>query len=316
VDLTVNIRTETFPSSRLVVTTHPLSDADRLAEESVLAGIRRHFAGFAGTPRETYDAMSAWTPCAAGVGFEAVSDGTVQGCWVRPSEAPRDRAILFVHGGAYALGSSQGYRGLASQIAQRAGVAVFSLEYPLAPEQPFPAAYDATRAALQWLGRQGIAQVALAGDSCGGGLVLSTLGAPVPDAPTVASIVVFSPWVDLALTGASFNDPATHDPIFKPPMLAGAAANYLRGVEARDERASPLFGQPRSLPPLAIQVGSAELLLDDSRSYAAMAAQRGGEVRLDIFEGLHHVFQRAVVELPPARLALDNAADFMSTHWR
>ena len=292
---------------------HLLADEERETEGRVLAGLARHFAEFAGTPRQAYDAMTAKTPIVDGVTTEELTDGH-HGWWVRPPEAPRDRAILLIHGGAYLVGSARAYRGLASQIASRAGVATFVLDYPLAPEHPFPAAYDSVVAACRWLVTQGVEQLALVGDSAGGGLALAALSVGDVSA-RVASVVVLSPWVDLALQGASLSDPATRDPIFKAPMLAGAVATYLADADPRDGRASPLYAVPERLPPIAIQVGTEELLLDDARRYAAAAAAKGGTVQLDIFDGLHHVFQRAVSELPSAGRALDRAAAFMSRHW-
>ena len=301
----------------LVESRHALSDDERQTEQVVLSAIHQLFAGFAGSRREAYDAMTAQTPIADGVTSTLVNQHEARGWWVRPAGAPVDRAILFLHGGAYMLGSAEAYRGFASQIAARAGVAAFVADYPLAPEHPFPAAYEAAVAARRWLATQGIAQIALVGDSAGGALALAALGKPETNAPAVASIVVFSPWIDLGLIGPSFANPDTHDPIFQPELLAGAAATYLGAADPRDGRASPLYAVPDELPPLAIQVGADELLLDDARRYAAAAAAapNGGEVRLDVFEGLHHVFQRSTQELPSARLALDDAAGFMARHW-
>ena len=299
----------------LVETRHVLSEEERQIEKSILAAIGRHFASFAGSRRETYDAMIAQTPIADGVTLEAVDENDVRGWWVRPAGARAGRAILFLHGGAYMLGSAEAYRGFISQIAVRAGVAAFVADYPLAPEHPFPAAFDAAVAARRWLASQGITRIALVGDSAGGALALAALDDPEASAPQVAAVVVFSPWIDLALTGPSFTSPDTHDPIFQREVLSGAATAYLGGADPRDGRVSPLYAVPKNLPPLAIQVGADELLLDDSRRYAALAAQKGGEVRLDVFEGLHHVFQRSTQELPNARRALDAAAAFLSRHW-
>ena len=283
-----------------VETFHPLSEAERRIEQSVLVAIGRHFADFQGPLRDAYDAMTARTPVADGVTLHRVDRDGVQGWWVRPAEAPVGRAILFLHGGAYALGSATAYRGFASQIAVRAAVSAFVLDYPLAPEHPFPAAHDAALAARRWLGNQGITRLAAVGDSAGGALALSVATDTDTDCPAVAAVVVFSPWVDLALAGPSFADPATRDPIFQPHLLASAAATYLNGAGAQDGRASPLQAFADTLPPLAIQVGTDELLLDDARRYAVLAAAKGGEVRLDVFEGLHHVFQRSVLELASA----------------
>lgn len=304
------------PSPRQVqLTIHPLSEDERLAEARVLEGNRQHFATSKGAPREIYDAMTRKTPIADGVATEEVSNDGVRGIWVRPTGASARRAILFVHGGAYMLGSASGYVGFASQIAVRTALPVFVLDYPLAPEQPFPAAGEAVLEARRWLATVGIDSLALMGDSAGGGLVLATLGQPIDASPLICSAVVFSPWTDLALESESMNSPGMHDPIFQKAMLASAANAYLAGADPKDPLASPLHGVAAGLPPLAIQVGEDELLLDDSRVYSQRAAAAGVAVKLDIYQGLHHVFQRAVAELPSARNALADAAAFVSRNW-
>jgi epsilon-lactone hydrolase len=257
----------------------------------------------------------ATTPIADGVTMDLVDRDGVHGWWVRPAKAPADRAILYVHGGGYRLGSAKAYRGLASQLAARARVAAFVVDYPLAPEHPFPAGLDATLAARRWLATERIAQIALAGDSAGGGLVLAVAGEPGAEAPPIAAVVAFSPFADLTLSGNSMSDPKTRDPYFTRERLAGSAATYLGGADARDRRASPLFGVRAGLPPVALQVGTEELLLDDARRYARAAAEKGGEVQLDVYEGLHHVFQQSTDQLPSARRALDGAAAFIARHW-
>ncbi len=304
---------------------YPLSANEQAAVTALLAAVAAlREAPPTGTIREGYDAMtSRLTPIMEGVSVEVVAPDVdvdagpeaVRGCWVRPENAPADRAILFVHGGAYRVGSSEGYRGMASQVVVRSGVAAFVLDYPLAPEHPFPAAFDATVAALRWLRRQGVAEVALVGDSAGGGLVLAALAQWTAEMPKAASAVTFSAWTDLALAGDSFRSPDTIDPTFQPPMLADSAANYLGEADPKDGRASPLYAIPGQLPALLLQVGSHELLLDDSVRYAHAAAERGGEVRLEIYEGLHHVFQRCVRQLQSARDAFDGAATFIGSHW-
>ncbi|MCB8877264.1 alpha/beta hydrolase fold domain-containing protein [Acidisoma silvae] len=299
-----------FPD--LIETRHPLPEAERGIERDLLAATQQHFATFPGTMRDAYDAMTDQTPMADGMALEQIDDGAIQGWWVRPAGAPADRAILFLHGGAYMLGSAAGYRGFASQMAARTGMAVFVLDYPRAPDHPFPAAFDAASLARLWLAGQGVTQIALVGDSAGGALALAMLDG---QGPQVASVIVFSPWIDLTLTGASFKD-ETYDPIFKPQILVKAVETYLAGADPRDGRASPLYALPAALPPLAIQVGTDELLLDDAQRYAEAAAGKSKEVRLDIYEGLHHVFQRSVAQLPSARRALDDAASFIARHWR
>ena len=235
------------------VSLHRLSDDERRAAQKVLAAIDHHAATFLGTRRQGYDAMAAMTPMAEKVSFEEVRDPAFGGWWVRPENSQAEKAILFLHGGAYMLGSATAYRGFASQVAVRAGVAAFVLDYPLAPEHPFPAAFESVILVRRWLATQGVEEISLVGDSAGGGLALASLNTPLHDSPWVASVVVFSPWTDLTLSGSSVRSADTHDPIFEPATLAAAATTYLGAANPKDGRASPLFAIPDSLPPLAIQ---------------------------------------------------------------
>ncbi|WP_321937027.1 MULTISPECIES: alpha/beta hydrolase [unclassified Paraburkholderia] len=301
--------------ANLIEMRHRLSDDDRDAARAAIARMQRHFEEFNGTMREAYDAMTAHTPVAEGASLESIENADVKGWWIRPRSAPAHRAILFLHGGAFVLGSATGYRGFASQIAARAGVDTFVLDYPLAPEHPFPAAHDAVLAALRWLAKGGIREVALIGDSAGGGLALAVLGVAERPAVSIASVAAFSPWVDLAFTGPSFHSETTHDPVLTRPVLANAAAAYLGAADPADGRASPLHAIAGRLPPIALQVGTDELLLDDARRYAAAAAEQGNTVQLEVYEGLHHVFQRSTHELASARYALDQVAGFISRNW-
>lgn len=307
----------------LTIETLPLSAADADAESQLLARFARFWAANADAPmRDTYDLFIAGTPLAADVVLDEVRgdewSGRPPGWWVLPRGVgvpDRGTAILYLHGGAHVLGSAAAYRGFASQIAVRTGQAVFVLEVPLAPEHPFPAAPDAALSAARWLKRSGVQRIAVVGDSAGGGLALSVIASLVEamDAPDVAAGAVFSPWTDLSLSGASMSDPAVHDALLARAYLAESAAKVLGGTAPGHPRASPLFGVPRGLPPLLIQVGSEELLLDDAKRYALAAAEQGVEVRLEIWERLHHVFQLNVAELESSRLALDRAADFVLT---
>ncbi|WP_109488500.1 alpha/beta hydrolase [Occallatibacter savannae] len=298
----------------LVQTNHPLREGERDRQRALLQRNASLMAEYGGDRRGGYAAVAALTPLATGITFSEEFTAQASGCWSIPERPLRDCAILFIHGGGYHLGDARSYRGLTSQLATRTNCAVFSADYPLSPENRFPAAFEAIVQARNWLSAQGISQIALVGDSAGGGLALATLGEALPNG-TVASVVVFSPWTDLALTGASFRDPETHDPIFTPSMLADLAESYLHGADTKDRRASPLYAIPDHLPPLAIQVGSDELLLDDSRRYAKLAAKIGGIVALDIFMGMHHVFQRDAGSIETADFALDLTAQFINAHW-
>jgi monoterpene epsilon-lactone hydrolase len=260
--------------------------------------------------RAFYAVMASQTPMADSVGVEPVRDGVVRGYWLRPAVPDPSSALFFVHGGGYHLGDARSYLGFASQLAARTGRAVFSVDYALAPERRFPAAFDDIMRARAWFLSQGVARYAAVGDSAGGGLVLAMADHTAPD-DRLAAIVVFSPWTDLSNSGASFGDPTTRDPVFQPAVLQGLAQSYLDGANPRDPRASPLFGALNALPPINVQVGEDELLRDDAVRLAERAARHGATVRLDVFEGMYHVFQRDVGDLKAAETALEIAARFI-----
>ena len=281
--------------------------------------LRERFACFWGSAsgdlRATYDTFISASPVADGVTFEAVDATDVRGWWVRPAEASSGRAILFLHGGGYVLGSAKAYRGFVSQLVARTNIAALVIDYPLAPEAVLPAAPQAAVAAWRWLAAQDFGQIAIVGDSAGGGLTLVTLvelsSKRVGAAPVAG--VVFSPWTDLAFTGASMTDPAVVDPLIGYEYLQDCAGKYRGAMDASDPLASPLYGELTGLPPLLIQVGTDERLLDDSRQYAARAARAGVAVEFEIWEGMHHVFQLDVAHLESSRAALDRAARFLRT---
>jgi acetyl esterase/lipase len=222
-------------------------------------------------------------------------------------------AILFLHGGAYIQGSPRASRGFASQIAARAQVATLVIGYPLAPEYPLPAAPETALSAYRWLEKQGFENVAVVGESAGGGLALVTLAQIAADKGLSQAVagVVLSPWTDLSLSGASMTDPEVEDPILSRDMLADAAKVYVGSADPRDPLASPLFESLAGLPPLLIQVGSDEILLDDSVRYARAAGDAGVPMTLEIWKGLHHVFQLNSSHLLSARRALDRVGRFV-----
>ncbi|MFG1933962.1 alpha/beta hydrolase [Mycobacterium sp. NPDC048908] len=295
----------------------PIDDADIPAARALRTEFARFWSTERGEPRTVYDRFTAATPTAADVNAQnATTDDPGPGIWVRPNDATAGAAIMFVHGGGYGLGSASSYVGLVSQIAARTRVPVFALEYPLAPEAQLPVALDL---AVATLGRlcDSHAAVAVVGDSAGGGLALATVARAVRAGLEVAAAVAFSPWTDLSLTGASVREHAVGDPLLDVAYLRASAAAYLGPAAPEDPRASPLFGVASggdALPPLLIQVGSDEILLDDSRRFADAVAGRGGTVELEVWQGMHHVFQLNVEQLIPARRALDTAAEFISRH--
>jgi epsilon-lactone hydrolase len=294
-------------------TIFPLSDDEGAREKR----LREHFADFwareKGTPRLVYDKFIAACPVADGVAFDLVEEPRVHGWWARPPHAAVGRAILFLHGGGYGLGSALAYRGFVSQIACRTGIAVLAIDYPLAPEAVLPAAPEAAISAWDYLVGAGFGRIAVAGDSAGGGLSLVTLTRLSKDGRGARAVAgaMFSPWTDLAFTGASMTDPAVVDPLIGHEYLRGCADRYRGTFDASDPLASPLNGNLAGLPPLLIQVGTDELLLDDSRRFAARAAEAGVPVQLELWEGMHHVFQLDVAHLESSRTALDRTAQFL-----
>jgi monoterpene epsilon-lactone hydrolase len=292
----------------------PISAEERARERALRERFARFWATAQGSPRAIYDAFIAASPLADGVRMQAVEASDVKGWWIHPEKAAPREAILFLHGGGYGLGSAKAYRGFVSQLVGRSGIPALVIDYPLAPEAVLPAAPEAALAAWRWLVAQGFSRIAVVGDSAGGGLTLVTLAAlrdlSREDQPLAA--VVFSPWTDLAFTGASMTDPAVTDPLITYDYLHECARNLLGGADAKDPMASPLFGDLPGLPPLLIQVGTDERLLDDSRQYTRRALQAGVSVQLEIWEGMHHVFQLDVAHLESSRRALDNAARFLA----
>ena len=288
---------------------------DESARERVLRErFARFWAAASGEPRAVYDAFISATPSMPGVIFEAVDAGVIRGWWIRPPHVETaDRAILYIHGGGYVQGSAQAYRGFVSQIVARTGVPAFVVDYPLAPEATLPAAPHVALTAWQWLITQGFGKIAIVGDSAGGGLTLVTLTELTRQrrGPAPVAGVVFSPWTDLSFTGKSMTDATVIDPLISYEYLQDCARKYLGTAAATQPLASPLFGDLKGLPPLLIQVGTDERLFDDSRQFAERAARAGVSVKLEIWEGMHHVFQLDVAHIESSGVALDRAAGFL-----
>jgi epsilon-lactone hydrolase len=237
--------------------------------------------------------------------------GGVPALDVQVEGADGDAVIFYLHGGGYVIGSARTGANLAAPLARRTGLPAVSLDYRLAPENPFPAAIDDALAAYKDLLGSG-RQIVIAGDSAGGGLALATMLAARRDGlPLPAAAVVFSPWTDLTLSGASFDERGEFDPLFSREHMEAYAEHYLAGHDPKDELASPLLGDLTGLPPLLIQVGSAEVLLDDALQLAVRAAEQEVDVSLDVVAGAPHVYQLMVGVMDEADEVLDHAARFI-----
>jgi acetyl esterase/lipase len=251
---------------------------------------------------------------------ESVSAGGVESLWVSTSAADPAYVLLYLHGGGYKLGSVRSHRDLMARLSHAARCRVLGVSYRLAPEHHFPAPVTDALTAYAWLLAQGVpnARIAFAGDSAGGGLAAATLlairerGMPQP-----AAAVLLSAWTDLTAGGASYTTRAAADPIHQRAMILATARQYLgeRG-EATDPLASPLFGSLAGLPPLLLQVGDCETVLDDSTRFADKARAAGVAVDIEIYDGMIHVFQQFPDLLPEAHQALDSIGRFLSMVWR
>jgi len=245
---------------------------------------------------------------------EAALDG-VPTAEITVDEIEPRHVVLYFHGGVYVIGDAFLAADLASQVGRRTGAKVISVDYRLAPEHPYPAAVDDALAAYEALLHNGTApsDIAFAGESAGGGLAIATLvnardhGLPLP-----AAAFVMSPYADLTLAGTTVETKSEVDPLFTRELLQARVADYTAGQDAALGLISPIFANLSSLPPLIIQAGTHEVLLDDAVRLAQQAATADVEVTLDITPGVPHVFQAYYPILDEAAAALDRAGQFLS----
>jgi len=301
-------------------THHPEHLLDRVA----MAAMRLMIGGMKGSitgpdARKPFDELMEKVPSADGVNYEPAEVGGIPGWWCRPKDAVSNAAILYFHGGAYVVGSARAYQHFAGQLATRAKVAAFVPEYRRAPESIFPAAVNDAQAAYDGLVDKGFTNIAISGDSAGGGLALITLSLATRKArdgsgvrPICASVI--SAWTDLSLSGDSMVTVAEADPLSTKDSLASTAKLYLNGHDARDPLASPLFGDLSGLPPVRMDVGEDDILLDDSVRYVAQLETAGGIAEAHTWQGMIHVFPSNVTLLKAAKEALDDIAVFLRQH--
>jgi monoterpene epsilon-lactone hydrolase len=270
-----------------------------MASEEIKA-VRKLLAAFPAVKDQSIqqlrDQMEKWVgsfPLPGGVSVEAVEADGVPAEWVKAPGARGDTAFLYAHGGGYALGSAETGRHLAAAISEAAATRVLSLDYRLAPEHPFPAAVDDAVAGFRWLVERGTPpeKVLIGGDSAGGGLTVATLVA-LRDAgdPMPAAGVCISPWVDLTCSSDSYRTKSESDPVIAHEDIRWLASLYLDGRDPKTPLASPLFANLEGLPPLLIQVGSEEVLLDDAVGLDCRAREAGVDSTLEVWEDMIHVW--------------------------
>jgi acetyl esterase/lipase len=241
----------------------------------------------------------------------------VYGEWVSAGDSDEAGVLLFLHGGGYNSGSCKTHRALAAHLARAAHTRVLLIDYRLAPEHPCPAAIEDAAHAYRWLLQQNTTpqQIAIGGDSAGGGLALATLlalrdsGVRAP-----AAAILLSPWLDLALCGESMQTRAQLDPLTSYNDLREAAMLYLGDLAPDDPRASPLYASLHRLPALLIHVGDHEVLRSDATRLAEKAAAAGVPVQLETWDDMWHVWHAWADELPEARAAIAQIGAFIRQH--
>jgi epsilon-lactone hydrolase len=268
--------------------------------------------------RERLDALGSVWPIADDVKLESVDVSGLRGEWSIVSGSDPSRILLFFHGGGYCSGSIVSHRRMVTEVGRAAGMRTLALAYRLAPEHPFPAAYDDALTACHFLQNEGIpaGRIAVGGDSAGAGLaiaLISRLGDARKELPACAWLV--SPWTDLTISGSTLTTKDAVDPIIHKEYLNELADAYLSdGMDRKDPRISPLYADLRNFPPILIQVGSAETLLDDATRFAAAAGAADVSVTMEIWPHMIHAWHLWNAHLESGRRALISAGAFIRDH--
>jgi acetyl esterase/lipase len=250
----------------------------------------------------------------AGVTFDDVDAGGVPAQWATPDGVATTSVVLYFHGGGYCFCSMRSHRRLAGHLARAAGCRVLNVDYRLAPEDPHPAALTDALTAYRWLLDRGVepTDLVVAGDSAGGGIAAALMlkardeGLPLP-----AAGVLMSPWVDLAMTAESVTTRADVDVRQDPAGTRWCADLFLAGQDPRDPYASPLYADLTGLPPLYIQAGDWDILVDDARRLAQVAERAGVGVRLDVFPEMLHAHQLWAGNMPEADDAIARVGEYV-----
>ena len=267
--------------------------------------------------RRDIDARGVQYGLAQDVSVEPVNANGVRAEWTSTPQADRNSALLYLHGGGFVIGSLDSHRHLVSEAGRAANAWALALDYRLAPEHPFPAAVDDSVSGYRFLLSRGYkpGRIAIAGDSAGGGLVVSAMIA-IRDAglPQPACGWCISPWVDLEATGETMSTKASTDPSVQQAGILDMARMYLNGADPRQPLAAPIYADLTGLAPLLVQVGAAETLLDDAIRLAKTAGAADVRVDLQIWPEMVHVWHLFHPELKAGRRAIEQGGAFVRTN--
>ena len=266
--------------------------------------------------RAGLESFAGALPLVEGATVEAMSLDGVACERVAAPGASAERAIVYLHGGGYAIGSPRTHRALAAQFSAASGATAYVIDYPLAPEHPFPAGLNAAVAAYQGLLTQGLkpANIVIAGDSAGGGLTLAAaLKLRAMNAPMPAGLFCMSPWADLSQSGESHRTHAGRDPIVLTESQMAWSVIYAGKTPVSDPMVSPVKGDFTKLPPILVHVGTEEVLLSDALAVAARAGEAGVECTLVIAPEMIHVWHAFFPLLTAARTAIADAGSWIKT---
>ena len=268
--------------------------------------------------RKGMEQMTARVKIPEDVTIEEISVNKIPSIWISTPEAVKEQVILYLHGGGYCVGSINTHKALGANISRTSKSRVLLIDYRLAPEHPYPAALKDSVTAYKWLiDNEGIdpKNIVISGDSAGGGLTAATLiKLRDLDITLPATAVLLSPWTDLDITGDSIRTKRKIDPNLDASGLFFASDLYVGDDDSKNPYISPLYANLKGLPPLLIQVGSAELLLDDSTRFAEKAKAAGVNVTLDVWDDMIHVFQAYFLWAPEGKQAIEKIGEFILQH--
>lgn len=264
--------------------------------------------------RASWEDLAARSRVAAGTRVRHATIEGIESDWLIPPGLDDAPVLYYLHGGAYVTGSSKTHRTMVSHIALRSGMRALLPNYRLAPENRFPAGLTDCVAIYRALLASGVdaSRIVIAGDSAGGGMTMGTLlklrdaGDPLP-----AAAVLLSPWLDLTASGESATTRNDEDPWFNAEDMPESVALYCDPDQVNDPLVSPLFGDVRGLPPILIQVGDHEILLSDATRMADKLTAAGGDVTLEVWPGMWHVFQYFIGKMPESKRAIRRIARYL-----